>query len=255
MDRLMKRWRHRSLAVAARMMVAALMLICALAQNLAAQTRLYLPNTGAADVSPVFTFESTWNETTGADRIETATTKINSALTNKASAKAVTANTDILSRQFVSNPIVAQTIAAGTVKGTIRVLESAGNDNIDKVRIKIIVVNGAGTTLTGTILARGSYGPTNEWATSLTNRRIADGDTTSAVTANEGDRIVIEIGFLNTTTGTSITGTMNFGDDNASDCADDETGTAACNPFVELSQTITFQGPAGRPPRRAVVIE
>ena len=75
----------------------------------------------------------------------------------------------------------------------------------------------------------------------MTARRIADGDATGAVTALAGDRIVVEIGFSNTTGGTSITGTLNFGDDSATDLGDNETDTAANNPFVEFSTEIIFE--------------
>lgn len=225
---------------------------CLLALSASAQTRFYLPSSGAADVSPPFTLQSTWDDVDGADRLETVTTRINSAMTSKAEAKANTANTRALLRQYVSNPLGAQTIASTTtVKGTIRVLESAANDNIDKVSLKLLVVSNDGQTLRCTLLAKGDYGPTNEWATALTNRRIADGDTISAAcSVTAGDRVVIEIGFNNTLAGTSITGTGNFGDNSASDLADNETGTAADNPFVELSQTLTFQASTVKPARR-----
>src|SRR5262249_30847465 len=139
----------------------------------------------------------------------------------------------------------------------IRVLESAANDNIDKVSMKLIVVSEDGQTLRGTLLTIGDYGPTNEWATTLTARRIADGDTITTVNASDKDRIVLEIGYNNTTTGTSITGNMNFGDNSGTDLGDNETDTAANNPFLELSATLSFlaeQNPfqvSETPPKRA----
>ena len=211
-----------------------------------AQTRFYLPSGGGAAVSPPFTLESSWDETDNADRLRCGTSKTSSTMTSKTEAKANTANTRQLVRQYVSDPLDGnQTIGSTvTVKGTVRVLESAINDNIDKVSLKLIVVSNDGQTLRGTLLAKGDFGPTNEWATSLTNRRIADGDTVAgAVNALDGDRIVIEIGFNNTAAGTSVSGSMNFGDNSASDLADNETGTAADNPFVELSQTLTLKPP------------
>lgn len=237
--------------------LALLCVLCALGvERSAAQTRFYLPSSGAAAVSPPFTLESSWDETDNADRLRCVTAKTSSAMTNKAEGKANTANTRQLVRQYVSDPLDGnQTISSSTsVKGTIRVLESAANDNLDKVSLKLIVVSNDGQTLRGTLLAKGDFGPTNEWATSLTNRRIADGDTVAgAVNALDGDRIVIEIGFNNTTTGTSITGTMNFGDNSASDLGDNETGTAADNPFLELSQTLTLKPPPAEMIRRMLI--
>lgn len=168
-------------------------------------------------------------------------------MTDKATAQPATgAGTTSLSRQFVSDPIAAQTLAAGTVKGTIRALESAVNDNIDVVPMAIYVFSGDGSTLRGTILTKGNYGPVGEFNNSLRAKRSADGDATSQVVALAGDRVVIEIGFGNTTAGTSITGTLNFGDDSATDLGDNETDTAANNPFVELSITVVFPADAYR---------
>jgi hypothetical protein len=205
-----------------------------------AATRFYLPSTGAAAVSPAFTHQATWDAVDNVDRLRCVTTKISSSMTSKTEGKATTVDRQLV-RQYVSDPINAQTISAGTVKGTVRVLESAANDNLDNISVKIVVVSRDGSTLTGTILNLGEYVGVNEFATSLTNRRVADGDTTTSVTANQGDRIVIELGFRNSATGTSVSGDMNFGDNSATDLGDNETGTAADNPFVELSNTITFE--------------
>jgi hypothetical protein len=210
-------------------------------------TRFYLPSTGVADVSPVFTFQASWSQTTNADRLKCVTSRINSAMTSKTQAGINTAGSRILVRQYISDPISAQTISAGTVKGTIRVLESAANDNVDQVICKICVISNDGSSLTGTILNLGSYGPTAEFNTSLRAKRIADGDATTQVVANANDRILIELGYANTATGTSVSADMNFGDNSATDLGDNETDTAANNPFLELSQTITFAPILGQP--------
>ena len=211
-------------------------------------TRFYLPSTGAADVSPVFTFQASWGQTTNADRLRCVTTRINSAMTNKTEPTALTAaNSRILLRQYISDPIDAQTITAGTVKGTVRVLESAANDNVDQVICKICVISNDGSTLRGTILNLGSYGPTAEFNTTLRAKRIADGDATTQVIASANDRILIELGYANSTIGASISATLNFGDNSATDLGDNETDTAANNPFIELSNTITFAPPTGHP--------
>lgn len=206
-------------------------------------TRFYLPSTGAADVSPAYTHQATWNDSAGGDRLKCVTTKISSAMASKTVASAIAAGQRCLWRQYVSAPINAQTIAVGTIKGTVRVLESAINDNVDNISCKVIVVSRDGGTYRGAIWNLGEGVAVLEFATSLTNRRVADGDATLAVTAQQGDRIVIELGYRTSTTGTSISASGNFGDDSATDCADDQTGTAANNPFVELSGNITFEAP------------
>jgi len=131
-----------------------------LAGEARAATRIYLPSAGAADISPPFTFESAWDETSSfADRLRCVTSKINSPMTGFGpQVKVATANKDILLRQFVSDPLAAQ-IISGTVKGTIRASESATNDNLDQVRLKLLVVSNDGQTLRGVLLARNHYGP------------------------------------------------------------------------------------------------
>ncbi len=96
-------------------------------------TRIYLPQTGAAPITPAF---GTWTETSGADRIAGVATRIGSAMTSKTQAHAATAaNSTFLSRQYAFGPLAAQTIPISTIKGTIRVLESAVNDNLDAMRL------------------------------------------------------------------------------------------------------------------------
>lgn len=202
-------------------------------------TRFYLPSSGSTPITPAF---GGWDESGSADRLKCVTTKIASAMTDKVVAKATTA-TRALVRQYVSDPIAAQTIVAGTVKGQVRCLESGTNDNLDHVPLLIRVVSNDGNTYRSpAIIALGDYAAAAEFASSLTNRKIADGDATTEVVAQDGDRIVIEIGEKNSGTGSSVSGTLNFGDSSATDLAEDTTTTTANNPWVELSVDIAFAG-------------
>ena len=73
-------------------------------------TRIYLPLTGAAPITPAF---GTWTETTGAARIAGVATRLGSAMTSKTQAHTATAaNSTFLSRQYVFGPLAAH--AAGT---------------------------------------------------------------------------------------------------------------------------------------------
>lgn len=201
-------------------------------------TRFYLPSTGTPNITPAF---GGWDETASADRIPCVTTKISSAMTSKTVGKG-TGTTRALVRQYISDPIATQTIAAGTVKGQVRALESAANDNLDLVSLLIRVVSGDGSTYRSPdIISLGDYATALEFGTSLTNRRIADGDATSSVTSQDGDRIVIEIGIKNSTSGVSVSGDLSFGDNSGTDLGENTTDTSAFNPWIELSQTITFQ--------------
>lgn len=206
-------------------------------------TRIYLPGTGAAPINPAF---GTWTETTGADRIAGVATRIGSAMTSKTQAHSATAaNSTFLSRQYVFGPLAAQTIPVSAVKGTIRVLESAGNDNLNAMRLLVRVVSGDGSTYRTPVL----YGPANgtvaEFATSLRAKRLATDSATASVVVSAGDYLVIEIGTTTTVGGTSPSDSISYGDDSATDLGDNETDTAANNPFVEIAATIVLLAPSG----------
>ena len=206
-------------------------------------TRFYLPSTLAADVSPPYTHQATWDETGSAVRRKMVTVKNGAAMGTQTVAKTLTGVlTRALVRQYVSRPLAGSQTISGTLKGTILVAESAVNDNIDKVSVKLVLVSNDGQTLRGALLSLGEYGPTNEWVkTTLTARRIADGDALTSQAVTGGDRLVLEIGYTNTTIGASISGDMRYGDAASSDLGDNETDTADNNPFIEFSGTIAFQ--------------
>jgi len=206
-------------------------------------TRIYLPGTGPAPINPAF---GTWTETTGADRIAAVATRIGSAMTSKTQAhSAAAASSTYLSRQYVFGPLAAQTIPASTIKGTIRVLESAGNDNLDAMRLLVRVVSGDGSTYRTPVV----YGPTNgrvaEFSTALRAKRLATGGVTAGVVVSAGDYLVIEIGTTTTVGGTSPSDSISYGDNSATDLGDNETDTAANNPFIEIAATITLLAVAG----------
>lgn len=210
-------------------------------------TRFYFPSVdGVGGLTPPFTHQASWTETDSAVRRFMSINKSNSAMVSLSLGFANTANTKQLYVQFISDPLAAQTIGAGTtVKGTIRGLESAINDNIDAVSSKIIITNESGATLNFTMSNLGNLGPVAELNTSLRAKRIADGDTVTGGTVNRGDRLIVEIGLTSTVGGTSITGDLSFGDNAASDLGDNETDTAANNPFIEFSYNFVFLSAVG----------
>ena len=73
--------------------------------------------------------------------------RVSSAMTSKTQTHTATAaNSTFLSRQYVFGPLADQTIPVSTIKGTIRVLESATSDNLDAMRLHVRVVSGNGST-------------------------------------------------------------------------------------------------------------
>jgi hypothetical protein len=199
-------------------------------------TRLYLPSTGAAPISPSF---GSWGQTTSADRIAAVTSRISSAMTAKATAVSSSIQT-VLNRQYVYGPIAAGTIS-GTVKGQLRGWESAAA--MDAVSAFTARVVDSGGSLRGTLLAITAPALSgNEYVaggTNPTNRFTPTSTAISSVDAVNGDYLVIEIGISQLATSTNRYVDQYFGDDNASDLAENQTAVALHNPWIEFSATIS----------------
>src|SRR5512146_1664058 len=113
-------------------------------------TRLYLPSTGAAAISPAYS--ASWTDTAQAgSRLKCVTSRISSAMSTKSISDAVSTAADILIQQWVSDPLVTQTIAAQTVDHSIKVSETANNNNL--FRKTIIRVAKPDGTYRGTLVA------------------------------------------------------------------------------------------------------
>jgi hypothetical protein len=207
-------------------------------------TRFYLTNGDPQGLSPAF--DASWDLTSSATRVGMKTFVRSRAFANASVTEASTSGTfDVLIRQYVSDPIAAVTIS-GTVKGIIRVLEDATDADF-RSQMVIRVLSYDCSTVRGTLIASDGGALVSEWdATTLTNRKFplawaGSGTSVTSVAAQDGDRIVIEVGYRShNVTATGKTGTMRFGDASLSDLAEDETSTVDNNPWVEFSDTITF---------------
>ena len=200
-------------------------------------TRYYLPSTGASDVNPAF--DAGWAETADADRRQMVLTKISSADTAKSVTTLSVAETELV-RQYVGPTLGPQTIS-GTVKCQVRALEG-GIGSADAIcRLMLKIVSNDGSTVRGNLLALEDYGSGLEWALgSATNRSFSLGPAIASVTTQNGDRAVLELGCFHAAV--ALTVTLNFSDDNGTDLPEDETETAAFNPWLEFSQTLLPQG-------------
>ncbi|MFC1559854.1 hypothetical protein ACFLZ2_01125 [Candidatus Margulisiibacteriota bacterium] len=204
-----------------------------------AATRFYLPSAGAPEITPAY--DATWNYTTDADRVRLARFKTNSAMNDtKATAGSGVDSTSALNRQYISDPIAPQTIT-GTVQGQVRGLEGGVNDNrVSAVLIR--VVSNDGTVVRGTLLnlTYPALTAANEYTLTMENRYTPVSTAVNSVTAQSGDRIVIEIGaFIYKKNGNS---TQGFGDSAVADLPIDQTTVTQSNPWIEFSQDIMFPG-------------
>jgi hypothetical protein len=201
-------------------------------------TRFYLPSTGmAAEKSPVYS--ANWGLNSGAARLKAVMFKQNSAMTSIGSAYTTlvtVANTYCLCMQYVSDPIAPQTIA-GTISGQAGGGEASNFCNgFSAARIKVVSNDGA--TERGVLLTMGT-GATEFTNPGPTNRNWPVSTAATVVTAEAGDRIVIEVGFRRDVRNTGNV-YMNLGDNNATDLPVDQTTTATNNPWIEFSQNIKW---------------
>ena len=204
-----------------------------------AVTRLYLPSDAlATPISP--TPDTAWEESTGLTRTTTPTTKRSSAMTDKSNQDDTTQTVDWVFKQFVSDELTSgQTITGSqALKWQIRARENAAQANaFTSLGIRIIASDG--TTVRKTVLAVTL--DDTETVTILTNRQFTATSAATNYTTVAGDYLVIETGmratFLADSTRTIV---LRFGDAAASDLPEDDTDTTDLNPWVQLTDTLTF---------------
>jgi hypothetical protein len=210
-------------------------------------TTFYFPSTGAAAVTPS---NDTWDKTSGAgSALAAVRTKISSAMATITNTKTSAANSKSLVRQYVTEPLAAQTIT-GTIKGQFRCIESNSNFSAC-IAVSVRACSKDGTTIRSPALLAISWSDlytnsSHEMATSLTNRKLEDVNenaslTLTSCTLSEGDRLVIELGFAASDTSTSRTGGISFGDNHSTNLGENITDTAAYNPWIQFSQTLGIQ--------------
>jgi hypothetical protein len=219
-------------------------------------TRLYL-NADAFENAAAFPAGDTgyWSSAGSMNRYGCSTTRGKFPATTKAFSESSSSRLSPCILQFVCAPLAAQTIS-GTVKGQIRVMESAAAAD-NHLLLHMRVVGGDGTSrgtlfsssaVAGTTVSAVAGTDTYELDTVATNRKLPPGwsgagASLSSVTAQDFDRLVIEIGIRHTnTTNTTFTTTFNVGSDSAStDLPEDETTTADNWPWIELSHDLLMQ--------------
>lgn len=196
-------------------------------------------------------FDASWNKSAGAATYYLSTARDNSGMATTAIAQLTLGPNLIALRQFISAPLDKDQTISGTIKGQVRAIENNSALNAT-IAVGIRVVSRDGSVVRGTLLGVTASDDTSatppEMAVALTNRRFQDASenfsiTLSSLDCKEGDRIVVEVGYRenNTTTNTTQTGGMSFGDDSATDLPENSTTTTANNPWIEFSQDITFK--------------
>ena len=201
-------------------------------------TRLYLPASAASTpITP--TPDAAWEDTSILARAMTSTATIADPMATVAFDDANATNRDVLFRQYISLPLTAgQTITgAQAIKAQARVSETDVANNMF-LAVGIRIING--TTVQKTVLAVTRDG--TEATTSLTNRQFTATSAATDYTTVADDRIVIEVGMGGdpSLSDRSHDSSIRFGDAAAADLAEDDTSTTDDNPWIELTDTLTF---------------
>ena len=147
---------------------------------------------------------------------------------------------DILFRQYVSDPLVVQTIPGQTIRLQVRGRETLATQDMF-LTWSVKVVSEDGGTVRGTLASIRRDG--TELDTVLTNR--GDSAPADSITLQSRDRLVFEIG----TGGDPLVShdtDLSIGDDNATDLPQNDTETSAFNPWIELGATLTFDVPTAQ---------
>lgn len=213
-----------------------LMLAVILSAPAFAATRFYLPSSGAAEITNV-TYGPGWTDTTTTTpaRLKCNIYKTFTGLVTRTTVSDKLAGI-YLCNQYVSDPIAGQTIsgfvsgeAAGAVSGN-------GINAYTSILIKVVSSEGV---VRGVLLSLTRGNTIFPLTTSVGRWMPAPPKALSSVTAENGDRIVIEVGISREASVGNRLVSLDFRDDNATiDLT--EGGANTQNPWVEFSQDIRF---------------
>lgn len=178
---------------------------------MASFSRLYLSNQ-TAPYTPA-TLRGAWDDTAGVVTRALVPEKLQGGGAHTTVARAETngaANFDVLLYRGVSGPLAAQTIS-----GSIDVLIGAQESSLSadfSWHIHVYATQGDSDTPRGTLLSDYVETTSHEWTNSSVGRALAAAQALASLAVSQGDRLVIEIGYvaLNVVT-TSFTGTLRYG--------------------------------------------
>jgi hypothetical protein len=210
-------------------------------------TRFYLPS---ANTTPAYTpTPRGWNNTANAGAAQE--TDITKAGDSDQAYVQISCNTTSglqyhLARQFVSKPLAAQTIS-GTLTASIKCYES-GNSANSCLSIGVYLIDSSGaykSTLISPNQCTDSMASPREFTTAAGSRRLYNTSETLGIAYGStsiaaGDRLVIEVGFVETATSASYYSRIYFGDGETADLSYAEADTGVENGWVEFTSDISF---------------
>lgn len=202
-------------------------------------TRFYFSSTGIPSTSPAFS--ASWEQTGQAVRRTMSTTTTGSALTDFSVTVPITTTQDILAVQFVSLPLAAQSFSGASLTIIARCQEAAvGADAFFEFQVRTYRPSTGDFQSLRTIITTAT-----EFGTTASTRGPASTYGLSAVTVEDGDLLVVEVGVNADAPSATSSALIRFGDDAGSDFAFTTGLTTDLNPWVEFTNDITFYTPVG----------
>jgi len=203
-------------------------------------TRIYLPSTGAAAVTP-----TNWLIAPHANNYTYAgvLSKISSDFANRTAIMGTSSAFANSVVRYVFGPIAAGNVS-GTVEAVVRCSENAATGNATlNLGVHIIQPDGSNRATLLASTHSDSATANYEFTTTLSTRRAYTTSETRppALTeqaASAGDYLVIELGFYKVSGTANRSATLNVGDNNANDCPNADADANAFAPWVEFSQNI-----------------
>ena len=146
----------------------------------------------------------------------------------------ITTTQDILMAQYTSFAISAQTIT-GTVSLVANQCNQDASTNNCTLAVNIYVVSNDGATVRGVLFS--VYGTGTNFSFASANAKIVSLGTLTSQIAQEGDRIVVEMGVRTTAPTTAGSASLLLATTSINDSAL-STGAGLANSWVEFSQDI-----------------
>lgn len=202
-------------------------------------TRFYLGSVAAPSISPAF--DGNWEQTGQAVRLVLYSAKnypgATEALTNSTSVTVpITTTQDILIAQFVGPPMPATRFDARNWTLVVRCLEAAAAANAH-LAYSLRVLSNDGGTVRGTL--KSNFANSTEFTTAAQTRLSNTPGAITALSAQIGDRLCLEVGVRATGPTSASTATARFGFNAATDFAATSGLTTDLNPWCEFEQDIS----------------
>lgn len=220
-------------------------------------TKFYLPSTGSSPVSP--SFQAVWDVTTSAFVRKMSPTKANSSLANDHYTNGIATTVDRLHGQYISDGIQGGLIQ-GTVYGIIKCGEDNGANNAQPQAV-IYVVDNAGTTVRGVLVPEWTGGNvTASYEFNVISSGANAGSqepfplqcgngggvaivpyAVTPVLAQDGDRIVFEVGHTAFASSSARWGELRWGDTTGGadlNTTEGQTGATSSNAWLEFSEDL-----------------